>query len=148
MGAVARNVCEEEARILKTYIRFMRAAESVTARIHRKLPEHNLSFSQYGTLEALYHLGSLCQRDIAAKLLKSARNITMVVDNLETRGLVRRERDSQDRRFMHVHLTVQGRALFEEVFPSIKASILAEMGTLSDEEREQFASYCLRLGKK
>ncbi|MBI5443997.1 MAG: MarR family transcriptional regulator [Deltaproteobacteria bacterium] len=134
--------------MLNTYIRFQRAAESVTTRIHRDLPKHQLSFSQYGALEALYHLGPLCQRDLAAKLLKSARNITMVVDNLEKRGLVRRERDSQDRRYLHVHLTEEGARAFEAVFPSIKAGIIAEMGTLTPEEQDQFGAFCLRLGKR
>lgn len=134
--------------MLAAYIRFLRAAESVTARIHRWLPKHKLTFSQYGALEALYHLGPLCQRELATKLLKSARNITMVVDNLEKRGLVRRERDSQDRRYTHVHLTDEGIHLFEEVFPSIKTGIVSEMGVLSEEERAQFGAYCLRLGKR
>jgi MarR family 2-MHQ and catechol resistance regulon transcriptional repressor len=146
--ARVRNVTDGEARMLNAYIRFLRAAESVTARIHRDLPKYHLSFSQYGALEALYHLGPLCQRDLATKLLKSARNITMVVDNLEKRGLVRRERDAQDRRFLHVHLTATGARLFEEVFPGIKAEIVAEMGALSDEERDQFGAFCLRLGKR
>ena len=52
----------------------------------------DLTISQFGVLEALYHKGPLCQRDIAAKILKSTGNITMVIDNLEKRELVRRER--------------------------------------------------------
>lgn len=50
-------------------------------------------------LEALYHKGPLCKRDIAAKILKSTGNITLLIDNLEKNGLVRRERDNEDRRF-------------------------------------------------
>jgi len=34
-------------------------------------------------LEYLYHKAYLCQRDIAAKVLKSTGNITLVINNLE-----------------------------------------------------------------
>lgn len=139
---------DDEVRTLSTYIRFVRAAESTTTRIHRCLPKYGLTFTQYGALEALYHLGPLYQRELANKLLKSARNITMVVDNLEKRDLVRRERGSQDRRYINVHITSAGKQLFEEVFPHIKTAILEEVGILSPEEQDRLSSYCLRLGKR
>ena len=47
----------------------------------------------------LLHLGPMHQRELGRKLLKSSGNITLVVDNLEKRGLVRREREREDRRF-------------------------------------------------
>jgi len=148
LRAHVEGATETDTRSLKTYIRFVRAAESVTARIHRCLPQFHLSFTQYGALEALYHIGPLYQRELANKLLKSARNITMVVDNLEKRGLVRRERSLQDRRYIDVHITDEGKRLFEAVFPSIKAGILEEIGILSAEEQEQLSTFCLRLGKR
>jgi len=120
----------------------------VTTRIHKCLPKYGLTFTQYGALEALYHLGPLFQRELANKLLKSARNSTMVVDNLEKRGLVRRERGSQDRRYIDVHITDEGKQLFEKVFPEIRDGILEEVGILTEDEQEQLSSFSLRLGKR
>lgn len=68
---------------LSTYTKLVRAAESVTSRTSRLMTEAGLTLSQFGVLEALYHKGPLCQRDIAAKILKSTGNITLVIDNLE-----------------------------------------------------------------
>jgi MarR family 2-MHQ and catechol resistance regulon transcriptional repressor len=51
--------------------------------VHRVLAEPKLTISQFGVLEALYHKGPLCQRDIASKILKSTGNITLVIVNLE-----------------------------------------------------------------
>ncbi len=77
----------QETRALSTYVKLMRAAESITARIHRHLASVGLTLSQFAVLEALYHLGPLYQREIGQKLLKSSGNITMVIDNLEKRRL-------------------------------------------------------------
>ena len=86
-----------EIRALDAYIKLMRAAESISARIHRHLQEADLTVGQFAVLEALFHLGPLYQRDLCEKLLKSGGNITMVVDNLEKRGLVTRQRPEHNR---------------------------------------------------
>ena len=143
-----KKTTDDTHLVLSSYIKLVRAADSVISRSHRHLAEPKLSFSQFAVLEALYHLGSLCQKDIAAKVLKSPRNITMVVDNLEKRALVKRERNSDDRRFMDVHLTLKGRTLFEEIFPRHIEALKQEMGILSSDELVELSRLCRILGKK
>jgi len=135
-------------RALNTYTKLMRAAETITSRVSRAMLAADLTISQFGVLEALHHKGPLCQRDIAAKILKSTGNITMVIDNLEKRGLVRRERDSQDRRYLTVFLTDAGTTLIAKVFAGVEASIVKEMAALSKEEQELLGNLCKKLGLK
>ena len=97
-------------------------------------------------LEVLFHKGSLCQSELAAKILKSTGNITMVIDNLEKRNLVRRERDMDDRRFIAIHLTESGHELIEQVFPSIMAAIVNEMSILKESEQDELAKLCRLIG--
>src|SRR6478672_962992 len=96
---------ETERRALDAYTKLMRASESLIDRLSPEMQAAGLTWSQFGVLEALLHVGPLCQKDLGEKLLKSTGNITMVVDNLERRGLVRRVRGTQDRRYVTVHLT-------------------------------------------
>ena len=100
-----------ETRALKAYVKLMRAAESITSRVHKHLSSAGLTVSQFGVLEAIYHLGPLSQKDLGRKILRSSGNITMVIDNLEKRRLVRRKRDTSDRRIFIVHLTGEGQKL-------------------------------------
>lgn len=134
--------------VLSTYIKLMRAADSITNRSHRHLSEAKLSFNQFAVIEALYHLGPLCQRDIAKKILKSPRNITMVVDNLEKNNLVVRERDAGDRRFLNVHLTAEGRTLFENIYPRHVEFLTEEMTILNRGELEELGRLCQILGTR
>ena len=135
-------------RALNTYTKLMRAAESVTRRVHRVLSTPKLTLSQFGVLEALHHKGPLCQKDIAAKILKTTGNITLVIDNLEKLGLVRRVRDSDDRRYLSVHLTDSGADLIAKVFTDVEAAIVAEFASLTEEEQELLGSLCKKLGLK
>lgn len=133
---------------LNTYTKLMRAAESVTNRTSRAMAAAGLTISQFGVLEALYHKGPLCQRDVAAKILKSTGNITLVIDNLEKSGLVQRVRDIEDRRFLTVHLTENGSALIARVFVNVEATIVTEMGSLNGDEQELLGKLCKKLGLK
>ena len=133
-------------RSLNTYTKLMRATESVTSRVGRKMSDAGLTISQFGVLEALLHKGDMCQRDVAAKILKSTGNITMVIDNLEKQGLVRRERSLEDRRYCTVLLTEKGRTVIEAAFAEVEAAIVKEMGALTDEEQELLWKLCKKLG--
>ncbi len=138
----------EECRALNAYIALMRASESVNARLSRALEASGLTSGQFGALEALYHLGPMCQRALAEKLLRSGGNITMVVDNLEKRGLAERKRGSEDRRYIQVQLTKDGRKCIKELFPKHLAEIVREMAALSGSDQEELRRIGRTLGRR
>ena len=139
---------QEQVLALDTFIKLVRATDSVSNRIHRHLAETDLTVSQFGVLEALFHLGPLYQRDLAEKLLKSGGNMTLVIDNLEKRELVKREREADDRRCIKVCLTQKGHQLISRIFPSHVAAVVNEIGILTPDEQEELGRLCRKLGKK
>ena len=138
---------EDEVLGLDTYIKLMRAADTVTAFIDEALAGPGLTHSQLGVLEALLHLGPLCQGDLSAKLLKSSGNLTMVVTNLERRGFVQRSRGKKDRRFVNVTLTDRGRTVIEEYFPKHARRVRSAMASLDAQEQATLAALCRKLGR-
>ena len=146
MGSEAVKQDKPSYRALNTYTKLMRASESVTGRVGRKMSDAGLTISQFGVLEALLHKGAMCQRDVAAKILKSTGNITMVIDNLEKQGLVKRERSLEDRRYCTVLLTEKGRTVIEAAFAEVEAAIVKEMDALTDDEQELLGKLCKKLG--
>lgn len=139
---------QEQVLALDTFIKLVRATETVSNRIHRHLAETDLTVSQFGVLEALFHLGPLNQRDLAEKLLKSGGNMTLVIDNLEKRELVKREREVDDRRCIKVCLTQKGHQLISRIFPSHVAAVVNEISILTPDEQEELGRLCRKLGKK
>jgi MarR family 2-MHQ and catechol resistance regulon transcriptional repressor len=133
---------------LDTFIKFTRAASSLEGRLFQNDILEGLTNSQFGVLETLYHLGTLCQGDLSAKLLRSTGNITLVIDNLEKRNLVSRERDKEDRRMVFIHLTPEGKDLIIKVFPLMAEKIEVEFSSLTTEEQTTLGTLCKKLGKK
>ncbi len=139
---------EQEIRALNSYIKLTRATRTASTRIHGHLKDRRITEGQFGVLDALYFLGPLSQRDLAQKHLMSPGNMTMVVDHLEKRGLVSRERQTDDRRFVKVHLTEEGRQLFESILPRHVREIQDVMSTLSPAEQEELGRLCRKLGTR
>lgn len=136
----------EQIRVLNAYINLMRAANSVTLRVHRHLRAAKLTVGQFGALEALYHLGAMRQNELTAKLLCSPGNLSTVLTNLEYRQLVRRKADPSDARCIRVEITERGTRLMDDVFPGHVAGLQTALAVLSSAEQETLRSLCRKLG--
>ena len=137
------NGSTEQKHALDCFIKLLRATESVNTDVQAE----GLSESQFGILEALLHLGTLNQNQLAKKLLKSGGNVTLVIDNLVKQGLVTREKRSEDRRFYWISLTDKGRRLIEHLFPLHAENIARRLAILSHQEQLQLGELCRKLGK-
>src|SRR5438270_11698383 len=131
-----------ESRALDTYVKLLRASESVHAAAVRTLAGHNLTPSQFAVLEALYHVGPMCLSELARKILKTGGNLTMVMRNLQRRGLVVRHTNADDRRFVSVAISDKGRALITRIFPGHAARIAELMGRLTAAQQDTLGELC------
>lgn len=129
------------------FVKLRRAVNSLTARLNPVLQQdHALTESQFGVLEALWHLGPMPQARLCEKLLVSGSNLTTVIDNLEKRELVHRASNPEDRRAYLVTLTPAGRALVGAAFPAHAARVAELLGALTQEEQRTLARLCRKLG--
>src|SRR5262245_63072798 len=103
MGTHRRST-PAEARALDAYIKLMRCADTVQGGLERTLERVGVSEGQFGVLEALLHLGPMSATELRRKVFRSGGNVTMVMDNLEKRGYLRRDRDQDDRRRATVNM--------------------------------------------
>jgi len=137
---------DSQRQALNCFVKLMRASNRLTTDSHRHLLAENLTHSQFAVLEALYHLGPLCQGALGKKILKSNANLTTVVDSLEKKHLVVRDRATEDRRRVSVRLTVAGEELIARVFPRHVEVIATELSVLSAEEQQQLSQLLKKLG--
>ena len=137
-----------EKLALDTFIKLIRSGNSLSSGINLILTKNSLTESQFNVLDALYHLGHLTQKELGKKLLKSGGNITMVIDNLEKRGLVKRRRGEKDRRTFTIHLTGKGRNKIKFVLPGIVKFINEEMNILTSKEQYEMQKMCKAIGLK
>ena len=105
-----------------------------------------LGDSEFRVLEVLLHRGSLPVNTIGPKVWLTPGSISVAVDRLEKKSLVKR-RNTDDRRVRLVELTAKGRALITRTFREHAAAMEVAAGILSKEERLVLLQLLKKLGK-
>lgn len=134
-------------RALNAYVKLARAANTAMAYARVGLEDADLTLSQFAVLEALYHVGPLNLGDLARRILTSSGNLTLVIDNLQKRGLVKREQQGKDKRFVLATITPAGAKLIDRIFPDHARRITEIMARLNPEEQQNLGDLCRKLGK-
>src|SRR6266481_3718814 len=105
-----------------------------------------LGDSDFRVLEVLLHKGPLPVNTIGPKVWLTPGSISVAVDRLEKKALVKR-RNTDDRRVRLVELTSKGRALITKTFREHAAAMEEVASVLSTEERRTLLGLLKKLGK-
>ena len=133
-------------RALKLFIVLTRAFDSVRKRMEEYHELHEVTPTEFGILEALYHKGPLLLGDLQKKILLSSGGVTYTVDRLAEKGLVERQDCPGDRRARYAALTGKGSALMRDVFPRHAAEIERLLAGLSGREQDEAIALLRKLG--
>ena len=82
----------------RNWVAVARACHALERALAAKLAPLDLKPAQLDVLMNLYRHPGMSQHDLARRLLVGRSNITMLLPQLESRGLLRRERDEKDKR--------------------------------------------------
>ena len=86
------------------------------------LDQFKLSPSARGVLAVVEGAGQPLEPSvIAERLVVTTGSMTSLLDNLEKRGLVRREPHPDDRRKLLIDISAEGRAIVDELLPTLHA---------------------------
>ena len=129
------NPCEEEPIGRLLYI----TAQIMTLHAEKVLKPYDLTVEQLQLLKNIAEDTALSQQQLCEVVQKSAANVTRILDRLERKNCVRRERNPADRRSILLFLTAQGRELIAEV--TIVLESFSEQLTrgISQQEQELFS---------
>lgn len=102
-----------------------------------------ISTSQSAVLLYLKHANKATMGDVAQAVGLTIASASGLVDRMEKKQLVARQRSETDRRSIQLVLTANGRRTLSQAEPLTKAANKALLNTIgSDEEAEHFAQAC------
>lgn len=131
---------------LTMWVKLARAFSTFNKLTADHIRSFGLTQPQFGALETLGHLGPMMIGELCRKQLVSGGNMTVVVDNLEELGLVRRKTSREDRRAYVVGLTPKGKKLFEKIFAKHAEFVAEAASALTDEEQMNLGTLLKKLG--
>jgi DNA-binding MarR family transcriptional regulator/ribosomal protein S18 acetylase RimI-like enzyme len=129
-------------RVLVAIRRIMRAVD-----LHsRKLVQHcNLTGPQLVLLREIARNGPIPVGELARRANLSNATVTGIIDRLEKRDLVRRTRNSKDRRQVLAEATDEGSRILEKSPPLLQERLIRELEDLRDWERTQILASLERI---
>lgn len=132
---------------LKSIIAISRAAQMLHRQAAKDFKVGGVTMSQFSVLEILYHKGDLRICEIIEKTLSTSGNMTVVIDNLVKMKLVEKQIDIEDRRAMKIHLTSEGKAIVESVFPDHVIAMKEIFEPLTRDDKQQLLQLLKKLTK-
>ena len=112
-----------DALATECYANLLRAADLLMGLHNRQtLDEYQLSPGARQTLAVIEGAGRPLEPSvIAERLLVTTASMTSLLDNLEKRGLIRRQPHPDDRRKILINVTPAARAIVDKLLPSLHA---------------------------
>ena len=127
-GAKAQGSREEEI-----YLTILRTAEVLSWGVIETLKRADLTPTQYNALRILRGAepqGASC-REVGERMVTKESDITRLLNRLEARGLISRER-GEDRRFLVVRITAKGLRLLSELDEPVAECHKRQLGHMGD----------------
>ncbi|MEC5424246.1 MarR family transcriptional regulator [Virgibacillus sp. C22-A2] len=134
---------EKDLRLFRIWLK---ASKTVFDNVIEDIQGYGLTAENFMVLELLYNKGPQHIQTISDKLMIPSGSITYVVNKLEKKGLVKKEQDQSNRRFWKVVLTEKGEELFHEIFPKHVEVIVKNLGSLSEEQKEELGQLLKTVG--
>ncbi|MEW4455760.1 MarR family transcriptional regulator [Bremerella sp. JC817] len=118
----------------RTYDRLKTIEEEVFGKV-------GLSAQQYNTLRLLksVHPASMPTLVLGSRLISRAPDMTRLLDKLEQRGLLTRERRPENRRVVEVTISPAGLQLLEQLAEQVEQCHARQLGHLSPAQLKQLA---------
>jgi DNA-binding MarR family transcriptional regulator len=123
----------------EAYLNLWRTYDRLRAVEDELFAQFDLTAQQYNALRLLrgQHPKPLATLDIARRLISRAPDITRLLDKLEQRSLIARQRLSANRRVVQVSITTAGLDLLNELDAPVRRCHEKQLGHLSGEQLAQ-----------
>lgn len=135
----SKDYGEENRRNLRIVIGFARSNTEFQRSIQQILTRYDITLSQFGVMESLYHLGDMKICEIIEKTLSTSGNMTVVIRNLEKDFFVIRKESPRDKRARLICLTEKGRDIIKEIFPENLKNLSKQLSRLTEVDKDDLS---------
>src|SRR4030088_1249927 len=141
-----RKSKRQDSAGVHVWLVLMKAFQALIPHAAGSIKRTELGDSDFRVLEVLLHKGPLPVNTIGPKVWLTPGSISVAVDRLENKALVKRK-NTDDRRVRLVQLTTKGQALITKTFREHAVAMEEPAPVLSKEERLTLLRLLKKLGK-
>jgi DNA-binding MarR family transcriptional regulator len=132
----------------RNWIAVAKASQIIHQKLAKALISLDIKVPHLDILANLYRFEGISQQDLARKLLVGRSNISMLLPQIEKRGLIERRADEHDKRILRLYLTDKGRDITRQALAIELQLIEHSMSTTTVEECNQVGEVMSRMIEK
>ncbi len=134
--------------VIDAYVLLLNTSDIVSRYTEIQLSKLGITPTQYTVLVTL----KFCPKpptltELSQRIFRTKNSLTTVIDNMERDGLVKRIRDSADRRAIRIVATEKGKKLFENVRAPSRELVYNIMSCFAQNDVTQFSRLLRRVRK-
>jgi DNA-binding MarR family transcriptional regulator len=116
----------------EAYLSVVRTAAALSGSFEAMLRPAGITPAQYNVLRILRGAepAGLCRNEVRERMLTRMPDMTRLLDRMEAAGLVRRSRDTEDRRLVTTRITAQGERLLDDLEEAVAEEHRRRLGHL------------------
>ena len=137
----------KHAQDLKMVIALSRSINAHNRAALEVFRKYGLTEAQFAVLEVLYHKGPMKIGEITEKILSTAGNMTVVIQNMQRDGLIDCCQHPEDGRARLVSLSERGAGILQKLFPDYLEVVENFFSPLSGEEKKSVTQLLKKLMK-
>lgn len=120
----------------EAFLNVWRTLEILLSQMSELYKSHDVSVAQYNALRILRGAGTegLSCQGVAERLVARVPDITRLLDRLESKGLITRERDAEDRRVVTTRIKRKGLRLLSKLDEPVLEAHRRQFGHMSRRE--------------
>lgn len=144
----ARSAVQEEIQQRRPFssqaeegvVALVRTADLLRRALTRVVEPHGITLQQYNVLRILRGAGAegLPTLEIAGRMIEHAPGVTRLLDRLQAKGLVRRQRSAEDRRQIRCWIMPAGLGLLDRLEAAMQGGARAFMAPLGSPDLAAF----------
>lgn len=137
---------DENKNALKPMTTLFKAHRSVLEFIKEDIKDYDFDINEFSVFEIIYHKERLMINEIKDNILIANSSLSYILNKLETKKLIKKEKCETDKRITYIKLTNKGLDLATNIFPNHYKNLKNIFNVLTKEEKESLVNITKKLG--
>lgn len=133
---------EKYEQLLISLRRVIRAIDLHSRQLNK---QSGLTGPQLMVMQKIAQLDAPLAKQVAQEITLSAATVTTIINRLESRGLVNRQRSESDKRKVHLYLSDSGQAILDDAPKPLQDHFIKRYQNLDEWEQSQLLSSIERI---